>query len=155
MIERFESFTLAMSEIPSCWGKIATSEMAVYGLKGPNAKYLITLLKNPQGITAAKLCELCYRDKAEISRAMSNLEKKGLITRENTGPNSYRALIKLTDEGKKAAQHIAKRVDIAVELGGKGIGEKEREIFYSCLEKIAANLREISKEGLPENTSNE
>ena len=145
MIEKFEAFTIAMSEITSSWAKIATSEMARYGLKGPCAKYFITLLKNQEGITAARLCEVCYRDKAEVSRTMSALEKKGLIIRENTGGNSYRALIKLTDAGKAAAEEIAKRVEFAVELGGEGIEEKDREKFYSCLEIIAKNLKKFSK----------
>ena len=145
MIEKFEIFTLAMSEITSFWAKIATSEMARYGLKGPCAKYFITLLKNPDGITAARLSEICYRDKAEVSRTISALEKKGLVIRETPGGNAYRALIKLTNEGKKAAEEIVKRVDFAVKLGGEGVCEKDRETFFSCLEVVATNLKNYSK----------
>ena len=108
MIEKFEVFTIAMSEITSFWAKIATTEMGKYGLKGICAKYFITLLKNPQGMTAARLCEVCYRDKAEVSRILSALEKKEFIIRETNGSNSYRALVKLTDSGKKVAKDIAK-----------------------------------------------
>lgn len=144
MIEKFEVFTIAMSEITSFWARIATSEMERYGLKGVCAKYFITLLKNPDGITAARICDVCYRDKAEVSRTIAALEKKGLVVRENVGANSYRALIKLTAEGKKAAKEIAKRVEYAYELGGEGIDEKDRELFHSCLEIIVKNLKEHS-----------
>lgn len=146
MIEKFEVFTIAMSEITSFWAKIATTEMEKYGLKGICAKYFITLLKNPQGMTAARLCEVCYRDKAEVSRILSALEKKELIIRETNGSNSYRALVKLTDSGKKVAKDIAKRVEFAVGIGGEGVSEKDKETFFSCLEVIARNLQNHSGE---------
>ena len=149
MIGRFETFTFAISAISQYWSKIALEEMKNYGLKGTCAIYLVELYRNPEGITATKLSEISGRDKAEISRAVSALEKKGLVERENVSSNSYRALIKLTDEGKKATELVRERVKIAVELGGKGVDEHDREIFYKALEKIASNLKEISKEGLP------
>ncbi len=146
MIEKFEVFTIAMSEITSFWAKIATTEMEKYGLKGTCAKYFITLLKNPNGITAARICEICYRDKAEVSRTLLALEKKGLIIRETNGSNSYRALVKLTDSGKKVATDIAKRVEYAVGIGGDGVSEEDKETFFSCLEIIAKNLQSYSGE---------
>ncbi len=147
MVGRFGVFTLAISELSQYWNKIAAEEMKAFDLKAPYAIYLITLYKNPDGITAAGLCEACNKDKAEISRAISLLEKRGLITRDSTA--SYRAPITLTESGKKAALSIRERINIAVEAGGKGISDSEREIFYKCLEIILANLKKISKEGLP------
>ena len=35
--ERFEKFSLAISEISRCWHKLAGDEMLRYGLKGPHA----------------------------------------------------------------------------------------------------------------------
>ena len=124
--------------------------MKKYNLKGANATYLITLFTNPDGITAANLAEMTNRDKAEISRAVGELEKNGFIKREIINKNSYRALLKLTPKGVEAAQQIQKRAMIAVETGGHGIGENDRECFYNCLLTIADNLKNASKEGLPE-----
>ena len=48
--------------------------MAKFDLKGTYAVYLSAMYRNPEGITAAKLAELCCRDKADVSRAVAALE---------------------------------------------------------------------------------
>ena len=78
MLNRFARFSLAMSEIDRCWHKLATDAMAEYDLNSPHAVYLTTLYNFPEGITAAKLGELCCKNKADVSRMIGILEKKGL-----------------------------------------------------------------------------
>lgn len=149
MIERFERFSFAISEISKHWHKIAGEEMAKYGLKGPHATYLLTISHYEEGITGPQICELCGKDKADVSRMMSIMEKKGLVTKESVHQNMYRGVFKLTEEGTEAAEHVRQRASLAVELAGKELTDEKREIFYEALESIVMNLREISKEGLP------
>ena len=148
MIGRFETFSLALSEMMSSWNKIATEEMKKYGLKGNCVIYLIALYKNTDGLTAASLCDMCNRDKAEVSRAISAMEKKELIKRTNTTVNGYRANITLTEEGRKVTKELRDRVKLAVEKGGEGLTKEQRENFYTSLEIIGENLKKMSKEGL-------
>ena len=148
VIGRFETFSLALSEIMSSWNKIASEEMKAFGLKGSCVIYLIALYKSDDGITAANLCEMCNRDKAEVSRSISAMEKKGLVTRTNTTVNGYRANITLTDDGREATRILRERVKLAVEKGGEGLSEEERESFYNALEIIGGNLKRMSREGL-------
>lgn len=150
MVERFERFTFAISEIYRYWHKIAADEMEKYGLKGTYSVYLVTMYRFPDGVTAAALCELCGKDKSDVSRTVAVLESKGLVKREEVNKNLYRARLKLTDEGKKAAEHVRERAKIAVEIGGKGISAENREKLYKMLETIAANLQIVIAEGLPE-----
>lgn len=150
MVERFERFSYAIFEISRCWHKLAAEEMAKYGLKGPHAIYLVTMRRHENGLTAAQLCDLCARDKADVSRTVSMMEKKGLVVREGVNSNLYRAALKLTDEGKEAARQVCLRAAIAVEHAGKGITDEDRRILYDSLDAITANLRSLSKEGLPE-----
>ena len=149
MLNRFARFSLAISEIDRCWHKLAAEEMAKYDLNSPHAVYLNTLYQYPEGITAAKLGELCCKNKADVSRMVSILEKKGLVRKEAVGGNLYRAKLLLTDDGKLAAEHVQGRAALAVELAGSGMTDAERETFYRCLEQITANLQTLSKEGLP------
>ena len=149
MIHRFARFTLAVSDISRCWHKLAAEEMALYGLNSPHALYLSTLYQYDDGVTAAKLAELCWKDKADVSRMVSILEQKGLVQKEAAGANKYRALIKLTEEGRNAAMHVRSRAAFAVELAGAGLSDADREAFYNALGLITANLRKLSKEGLP------
>ena len=150
MLNRFARFSLAIAEIDRCWHKLAAEEMAKYDLHSPHAVYLNTLYEYPEGITAAKLGELCCKNKADVSRMLSILEKKGLVRKEAVGGNLYRAKLLLTDDGKLAAEHVQGRAALAVELAGSGMTDEEREVFYRCLELITTNLQTLSKEGLPQ-----
>lgn len=147
MVNRFERFSVAISDISRYWHKIAAEEMEKYGLKGTHSIYLTTLHRCPEGVTAARLCELCGRDKAEVSRTVATMEKKGLIRRQGS---SYRALLILTEEGYRAAEHVRSRAALAVELAGKGLTDEQRANFYYALELITNNLQQVSEAGLPE-----
>lgn len=149
MVDRFERFSFAMSEIFRYWHKIASNEMEKYGLKGTHATYLTTMYRYADGVTATQLCELCGKDKSDVSRMISIMEKKGLVKKEGTNQNLYRASLKLTNNGKEIAEHVCERARIAVEAAGKGISDEHRAIFYNVLERITSNLQTISKEGLP------
>ncbi len=149
MIGRFATFTLAISEISRYWNKIAAEEMKAYDLKGAHAVYLVALHRNTDGVTATNLCEICNKDKAEISRAVSLMQKRGLVKKENVTTNTYRAKISLTEEGMRAASQVRERVIVAVEAAGMGLTEEMRDTFYESLTRISANLKRISKEGLP------
>jgi DNA-binding MarR family transcriptional regulator len=147
MVERFERFSFIISEISRYWHKIAADEMEKYGLKGPHAVYLTSLYQHDEGIHAARLCELCGKDKSDVSRMMSIMESKGLVMK--CGDNSYRALLKLTDEGRIAAEHVRDRAKLAVDLAGGEITDEHRAIFYETLEHIANKLHTLSESGLP------
>lgn len=150
MTERFEQFSTFISAIYRNIQKIEREEMVKYGLKGTYAQYLVVMNRFNNGITAAELCEICEKDKAAVSRSISNMEKKGLITRKAQSNNLYRALLTLTDEGKKAAQYVAERAKIAVEKAGTGLSDADRVKFYDALGLISSNLQKICKSGIPE-----
>ncbi|MBQ8184477.1 MAG: MarR family transcriptional regulator [Lachnospiraceae bacterium] len=149
MIDRFERFSYAILEISRHWHKITADEMEKYGLKGSHSIYLLTMYRYPDGITAPQLCELCGKDKSDVSRMMSIMEQKGLVKKEGIHQNLYRGTFKLTEEGMAAAQYVRQRASLAVEIAGKQLTDEKRAVFYEALEQIASNLRSISKEGLP------
>jgi DNA-binding MarR family transcriptional regulator len=150
MLRRFEEFSFAISEIYHNIQKIERDEMDKYGLKGPHAQYLIAMIRCPEGITAAQLSELCDKDKAAVSRALSELEKRGLVIRELANDTAYRALLKLTETGNAAARFVCEKVTQAVEIAGRGLSDEERQLFYRVLHRIGSNLQTIAKDGLPE-----
>lgn len=149
MVYRFEQFSFMISEISHYWHKIASEEMEKHSLKGTHSIYLMAMYRYPEGITAPKLCEVCGRDKADVSRMMSIMEKKGLVVKEGRNQNLYKGIFMLTEKGKEAAEHVRERAALAVELAGKDIDEEKRVILYEALEAILDNLRELSKTGLP------
>ena len=149
MIERIERFSLAIFEISRYWHKLAAEEMAAYALKGSHAIYLTAMYRCDEGVTAPQLCELCGRDKSDVSRTVAVLQEKGFVTKEEVNRSLYRGLLKLTDQGRAAAEQISRRASLAVELAGADLSDEARSCFYEALDSITAHLREISKEGLP------
>ncbi len=149
MLSRYEQFTSVISGIYRYIQKIERDEMVKYGLKGSFAEYLTAISRYEDGITSSELSEICEKDKAAISRVVSEMEKTGVVYRETSGDSRYRAKLKLTDKGREAAAHVHERARLAVELAGKGMDDETRSVFYSALGLISANLQAISREGLP------
>ena len=92
MPDRFERFSIAISEISKYWHRLASEEMEKHGLKGPHAIYITTLLRNPAGLTAPQICEISGKDKADVSRMMAIMEKKGLVTKESVNKKRRKSL---------------------------------------------------------------
>ncbi len=149
MTDRFERFSIAISEISKYWHRLASEEMEKHGLKGPHAIYLTTLFRNPDGLTAPQICEISGKDKADVSRMMAIMEQKGLVTKESVNKNLYRAVFRLTEEGRVAAGFVRDRANLAVKIAGGDLTEEQRAVFYESLEVITNKLRELSRDGLP------
>ena len=148
MESRYELLSGSISSMYHDIQKIERTEMAHYGLKGPHAQCLLAMKKHPQGITAARLCEVCDKDKAAISRTIAELETAGMVVRENRNGSRYRAILLLTDRGQEAAAAVVEKARLAVELAGKGFGAEEREVFYRVLSIISGNLHKLCRDGL-------
>lgn len=145
---RYELISGSVSSMYHDIQKIERVEMAKYGLKGPHAQCLLVMKKHPEGITAARLCEICEKDKAAVSRILAELEEAGMILRENRNGSRYRANLLLTEQGQAAAETVVEKARLAVELAGTGFDEAEREVFYRVLSIIAGNLHRLCRDGL-------
>lgn len=150
MVSRYESFSTCISCMYHDIQRIERAEMARYGLKGPHAQCLLVMSRFPEGITAARLCEVCEKDKAAISRIVAELEQMGMVRRTEHNGTRYRASLTLTEQGQTAAKAVEEKARLAVERAGAGLDDKSREVFYSVLALIAGNLHAICKNGLTE-----
>ena len=143
-MDRFETFSLALFNISRYWNRIAAEEMEKYGLKGAHAFYLVTILRHDGDVTASQLCELCGRDKADVSRAVSKMEENGLLLRIGTNP--YRAKLKLTESGMEVAREVRQIAATVVDRVGGDLNPENRAVFYQVLSSVTANLETLCKE---------
>jgi len=148
MVGRFEVFCTAISSISHSMQKSERAEMAKYGLKGPHAQCMLALERYPEGITASKLCEICEKDKAAISRAITELTEAKMVTRFDPEGKRYRSCLTLTEKGKNVAEHVNRLVYAAVMKASAGYSPEDRQIFVNVLSMIAGNLQVISRDGL-------
>ena len=98
-------------------------------------------------LTATQLTELCKEDKAAISRTLSQLSSKGLVSCElPEHKRSYRTLYYLTEEGNTVVKKISSRIYSALAHGGDGMTEEQRLNLYDSLERISHNLEQYLTE---------
>lgn len=150
MVGRFEQFCAAIAGIQRSIQRIERVEMAKFGLRGPHAQCLLAMYRNPEGVTAAQLCDLCEKDKAAISRMVAELEQTGMISRMDPEGKKYRARLQLTEKGRQVAQSVNSTVYLAVSRAGVGYDPEHRQTFIRVLKTIEDNLQAICKDGLGE-----
>ena len=138
MIQRFQSFVVGISSCYKHIQHIKSMEMAEFGLKGAHVMCLFFLSQNPQGLTAANLCQLCAEDKAAISRTIASLQKDGFIA---ACDKKYRALLHLTEKGHQVAHQVTQLIAQWVDFGGSGLSDEDRATFYRVLDTISTNLQ--------------
>ena len=144
MVNRYQHFAASITCINRCLQRIERSVMQEYGLKGPHAQCLVVMSRHSGNITVSQLSKICDKDKGGISRALSELEEKGLIQRITDGGSYYRAKLQLTETGKKCAHQVNAAAKHAVEQAGAGLTDEDRHIFYSALDLIAGNLQNMN-----------
>ena len=129
MLDRFQQFSFSVSEIHRYLLQIERDEMEKLGYNAYFAPYLVIMSRHPDGVTAVELGRSCDKDKAAVSRAVSEMIEKGLVTRELVRGSGYRAPLHLTKKGREVALHVCRRAELAVNAVGGGISEENRKIF--------------------------
>lgn len=152
MVSKYELFSTCVPCMYHDIQKIERTEMAKFGLKGPHAQCLLAISHYPEGITAARLCEICEKDKAAISRILAELEQAEMVHRASRNGTRYRASLTLTERGKVAAAAVGEKARMAVEQAGEGLDDTQRDVFYHVLAVISENLHSICKNGIKNNS---
>lgn len=151
MLKRFEHFTYATNEINKFLRKLSDVEMRKHGLRSSHAIYFAVLADNAEtGLTATKLCEISGRDKADVSRMLSLMKKKGFVIKEGIHRGLYNGVFKLTEKGLDIANRVKEKAAKATEIAGRDLSEESRNNFYNALDSIVANLKELTMKGIPE-----
>ncbi len=138
MTQRFELFCTTINQIHRNLQRIKLKEMEEFGLKGIHVMCLFELNHNPGGLTLTQLSSLCGEDKAAISRAVSELTKRRLVT--SNAKKKYRSLITLTTDGQGMADKIDKKAEAAVIAGSGNLTSDQRNALYKMLTYISDNL---------------
>ena len=139
MIQRFQNFLTGITVCYKFIQRIKNAEMTEFGLKGTHVACMFYLNHNPEGLTAAQLCNLCAEDKASISRTVAHLRQRGYI--EAGSGKAYRNPLRLTPAGVEIAQRMDPVIEEWVSIGGVGMSDEQRSSFYETLARIAENLR--------------
>ncbi len=142
MEERFQTFTVLITNIYRSIHKIKTEEMVEFKLKSSHVSCLYYLyLKS--SLTAKELCDICEEDKANISRAIKHLEENGFLCCQAKHQKRYQSPLTLTEKGHMIGARIAQKIDNILKTASKGLSEEHRTVFYNSLALIGGNLQKI------------
>ncbi|MDO5124565.1 MAG: MarR family transcriptional regulator, partial [Eubacteriales bacterium] len=111
-------------------------------------QYLLAILGSPEGLTPMELAKVCRKDKSAVSRALSEMSKEALVSKETGKPGQYGLRYILTDKGKSAATEVSLVAGRAVELASQGLCDEDRETLNKALDLLCKNLKEMSENGI-------
>jgi DNA-binding MarR family transcriptional regulator len=147
--ERFYLFVLRINGISKYINKLKFDFAPQLGIKNVHIFWLYELHTNPEGLTASELASRAMISRSLISREIENLFQNGYINiQKNTAGKrlNYNSVITLTEKGEELAQNISKKGMEVQSRVSAGISEEDLIIFYSTLEKLQNNLKQISEE---------
>ena len=139
----YNRFTFLIDNIYKGVQKIKTAEMEKFGLKATFVSCLLYLYDNPSGLTAGQLVKLCDKDKAAVSRALSELSEGGYVRSLAEKDKKYNLPVVLTAAGLEAAEKVGDKVDEIFQRASRALRDDERENFYRYLENISSTLQKI------------
>lgn len=146
MTDRFEGFVGIIYHLQKIIEKIKKGKMKEFGLSGNHVMCLFYLAQYPEGLTAARLCQLISVDKAATSRTLSELVEKGYVYYPNIeGQKRYRIPAALTEKGVEVTEKIDDIICKMVEEVRSGLSEEETRNMYHALNTISANLEKLVK----------
>jgi len=101
---------------------------------------LLSFLSERDSGSVHELARLGYVDKATMSRAAAELQKRGLIISETSKSDRRSALLRLTKDGRKSVEVIAPMmITRQSELIG-ALSEAERQNLFKTLDKLEAAI---------------
>ena len=142
---RFSEFILLIDSVYKSINGVKIELVSEFGVKSVCMMWLYELSLHPKGLTASELADRRNIDRSLVSREITALKNDGYVKLVSSGKRGYNAPIILTDKGKKVARMIEERGMIMQNSVNAGISDEELLTFYSVLEKIDGNFKEIRK----------
>lgn len=144
MDARFEDFVGVISALNKEIQRVKLAKMRGFGLKGTDVMALYRLAREQDGMTSADLARSIGVDRAAVSRTISGLMQKGLVSAEEDASGiRYRGRVRLTDSGMEIARSCDALIGEIVGKAGAAISPDDREAMYRSLGSILAALRNI------------
>ena len=143
--EQFEAeLPILFSKITKSFNRNYGDFLKPYGLSKLHAFYLLCLLKNSHGIKVKQICDELGCDKANTSRALADLESKGIISKSSQNDNEKKYDIKLTDKGFNIAKNFEKSVKENVGIMLSVLNQEDVNYLTNIIRKLSDNIGEES-----------
>ncbi|QGQ45112.1 MarR family winged helix-turn-helix transcriptional regulator [Metabacillus sediminilitoris] len=116
------------------------SKLAPFNL-APEQNLIMMLLWEKDGMTQNEIAEKLLKDKTNIARMVSNLEKKGFIKREPCEKDRRSLHLFLTNKGRELGHRVIPITEDLNKLVCEGITDEELSEVRRILSKIQENVQ--------------
>ena len=111
----------------------------------PEQNLILMLLWERDGMSQNEIAKELVKDKTNIARMISSLEKKGFISRQINKIDSRAFKVYLTEDGKKLGELVYPIVEEFNDIVRTGITSEELQTVKKVLLKIRQNVELNSK----------
>jgi len=138
LIEDFENNVLPIliAKLFKNFQKTYDEILKPFGLSKFHAFYLMCLSKYSNGLKLNELNDIIGCDKANTSRAITDLENKGIILREIGSFNEKKFNVKLTDKGFYIAKNFCVKSKTYSDNLISNLTNNEQEEFFRLISKM-------------------
>jgi len=116
-------------------GRVGVGSFSVSGC------HLLTELDGLGQATASELAERLVLEKSTLSRLVHSLRKRGYLLTEPSPTDARQKLLRLSKQGRKAAQDIHRHARAQVDGALDHVAEQERTILVEGMQRYAKALR--------------
>lgn len=136
--EKIMKFFLVTGKMEKQIAKLKSLYMKKFGLNGSDLPILFVLMTEPEGCRQDRLSAMTGSDKAQISRSISRLMDKGMISKEDS--SLYKSRYSLTEKGRKAADDLAAIASQVFDEAHSVLDDEQWEGFYDFLERLNSQI---------------
>jgi len=149
--ERFEQFSSLISGIYRDIQKLKTKWTEPLGMKAVHIFWVYLLKNHPEGLSASELSRHSQSNRSLVSREIQELMDLGYVYAEQTTSNrKYGQKLRLTPQGKDAADRISEASFQIQNQVNAGISEEDLLILYRTLEILMKNFHRLAEQSLEE-----
>lgn len=103
---------------------------------------VLSQLWKEDGKSQQELCHSTFRDKPSITRLVDNLEKLGLVKRENDDKDRRINKVMLTDAARALQEATMKLAEETLNEALEGVPARQVELCKEVLQKVYDNLNQ-------------
>ena len=116
-----------------------------YGLKQIDLEIIFYLDQNPDA-SIGDIHRKMYRNKGQLSLAITELKKKGYIHTEKSDTDQRYTHYELTEKTRTVISEIYKIIDYSTGVLMEGITAEEKRNYFITMTQIVSNVDKLEKE---------
>ena len=132
-------FPILFNKLTKNFNKKLGDFLVPYGLSKLHSFYMVCLYMHKKGLTLNQLNFMTGCDKANTSRAISDMEDKGIVVR-SSGDNEKKYKVMLTDKGINIGKDFVKSVKESIKRAFSSLTDKEVSVFHNVIFKLVKEV---------------